>query len=198
VLENRYKSKIQNMNMRYVKSKPWIPQWINISFTNNRSYQKVFYETEIGRAVHIMQRKSCYECKFVGKNRKSDITLGDYHGADESAKYYNPYGTSIVIFNTEKGKKIFDLVDRINYYLCKVSYDDVAKPNPRLVKSWKPSPLREAFAANLRKDGLLKAVSISWTRKDKLRLVIPYKWRGFIYYVLRPISKLKNLMIHKK
>lgn len=176
-LEKKYHSSIINLNMRYVYRTPWIPQWLRIEFENGKTFQKLFYETEIGRAVHILQRWSCYDCKFCGYNRASDITIGDFHGAKSNEKYYNACGTSIIINNTEKGKELFNLisVDEINLY--KIDYDLVTKTNPRILNSWNPHEKRTQFGRWLSEFGLHYAVNKSRTTRQKLRLLIPYELR---------------------
>lgn len=186
-IENKYNSKIKNLNMRYVKTVPWIPQWIKIDFNNNKTYLKVFYETAIGRCVHLLQRSSCYNCSFNKYNRYSDITLGDYHGADPSKKYYNQYGTSIVISNTTKGEKLLSSIQKEKVNLIKSDYDEISKPNPRLVGTWNKSPLRDSFSKDLVNLGLIKASKNSFTIRQKIRIKVPYSIREW----LREKRKLK-------
>lgn len=53
-------------------------------------------------------RKSCYECRFVGSDRVSDLTIGDFWNLekiDNSVKdFYKGY--SMVVVNSEKGKTV--------------------------------------------------------------------------------------------
>ena len=55
-------------------------------------------------------RESCYNCKFAGRNRVSDITIGDFWGYWSYFHKNFPEGISIVSVNTEKGKALFNLV----------------------------------------------------------------------------------------
>ena len=63
-------------------------------------------------------RQSCYRCKFVGLDRVSDLTLADFWGInklDPSVKDQEK-GYSMLILNSEKGKKLFDSIkDSIVY-----------------------------------------------------------------------------------
>lgn len=171
------KKTIVNINMRHVKMTPWIPQWIKIDFTKGRSFCKLFYETTIGRTMHIMQRRSCYNCNFNENNRCSDITIGDFHGADTKEAYYNPYGTSIIILNTDKGKELFEHIPKEFVQLIPVDYDSISKPNPRIIKTGKPHPFRNQFGELFREKGLECAANSSWTTRQKLRMKIPYTIR---------------------
>jgi len=53
---------------------------------------------------YITLRESCYACPFSGKERCSDITIGDFHSIDCYLKGINRFqGVSTVIINSEKG-----------------------------------------------------------------------------------------------
>lgn len=168
------KRSIEKLNMRYVKITPWIPQWIKVDFSNGKTWFKLFYETSIGRAMHIMQRYACYDCKFGGLKRCSDITMGDFHGADKTASYYNPYGTSILIINSEKGKQLYSYIKDNAKKLFQVDYDEIAILNPRIKKPVIQHPFRAKFSELLINDGLETAANESWTVRQKLRMKIPY------------------------
>ena len=59
---------------------------------------------------HKILRHSCYNCKFKKIVRISDITIADYWGIDKAIPGFNDNkGVSLVIVNTEKGCKIFDV-----------------------------------------------------------------------------------------
>lgn len=176
-IEKRYHSTIADVNMRYVHRTPWIPQWIRIRFSSGRIWLRIFYETEIGRAVHIMQRKSCYDCRFAGDYRNSDITIGDYHGADVTAEYYNEYGTSIIIINTGKGDNLFRKINEKKKILFPETYEKVVSSNPRIITSWSPHKFRYEYGKVFSSDGLSIATKNSWTLKHRLSLLIPYDIR---------------------
>lgn len=55
-------------------------------------------------------RESCYNCKFAGKNRVSDITIGDFWGYWSYFHKNFPEGISIASINTEKGKTIYEQI----------------------------------------------------------------------------------------
>ena len=189
-ITHKYNASIKSLNMRYVKVEPWIPQWLLVEFDNGKHYCKPFYETIIGRSVHLMQRKSCYQCKFIGDNKYSDITIGDYHGARPNAKYYNASGTSLLIFNTEKGKKIIQSLTEKQVILEIQNYNEVAKTNPRLNGVWAQSPKRKAFSDDFCKNGLEYAAKSSWTYKERIKFNLPYCVRTLITKI-RPGGKRK-------
>lgn len=85
----RYKKK--DVNNIYVGSK-------------NRDYYMTYFSWGKG------YRNSCYNCRYAGEKRHSDITIGDFW-----ANKYNNFpineekGSSLIIFNTEKGVKYKNL-----------------------------------------------------------------------------------------
>lgn len=69
------------------------------------SYTDLFYK-------HIMFRKSCGACHYTNLQRPSDITLGDFwHSQNIDPELHKDNkGMSIVLANTEKGKKLLQIV----------------------------------------------------------------------------------------
>lgn len=111
MLEKKYKAKATEIKF---KAKEW--GWHNFSmkvcFDNGKKYCKdrwhdLFF---IGYLQYGgFARPSCYQCKFKGFPRKSDITLGDFWGIEYIDKTMDQdKGTSLVLINSEKGKSLFD------------------------------------------------------------------------------------------
>lgn len=79
---------------------------------------------------HIMFRKSCGNCHFANTKRPSDITIADFWGWEKTDPNFNAdnKGVSLVLLNTEKGRKLFEAVkDRMN--TIPVDFDDCLQPN---------------------------------------------------------------------
>jgi len=56
-------------------------------------------------------RPSCYQCKYCGINKPSDITIADFWGVEnEHPDFYSKDGVSAVIVHTEKGRRVFELL----------------------------------------------------------------------------------------
>lgn len=97
-------------------------------------------------------RESCYKCKYATKERCGDITLGDYWGVlREHPDFYYKDGVSLVLVNSEKGKKLFDgFKDKTDY--IQSSFDKAVKHNENLRKPSTRPALRdsiyEGFATN--------------------------------------------------
>ena len=81
-------------------------------------------------------RESCYSCKYCTVNRQGDITLGDYWGYQESAPDYiedDDKGISLVIINTDKGKKAFRSI-RKKIAVAERTIEDAKRKNAVLYK----------------------------------------------------------------
>ncbi len=63
-------------------------------------YRKLFYS-------NLALRGSCYHCEYAQVNRIGDITIGDAWGVEKANPEFNcGSGVSLIMINTEKGKKI--------------------------------------------------------------------------------------------
>ena len=59
--------------------------------------------------INTFLNTSCYNCNFAGKNFGADILLGDFWGIKSIDKsFYDKYGTSICIIESEKGSNLFN------------------------------------------------------------------------------------------
>ncbi len=86
--------------------------------------------------THAFARPSCYNCRFKGFPRLSDITIGDFWGAE---KYVDKdidgdLGTSIVLLNSNKGELFYEKV-RSKFKDQEVPIEAVIPENPALVNS---------------------------------------------------------------
>ena len=123
-LEKKYGGKVEQFDFRD-KSFGWNTHIE--SFVINREkiaktiYTDLFYK-------HIMFRKSCYNCQFTNLNRPSDITIADCWGIEKNRPDVNDNkGVSLVIVNTEKGKKLYEnIMPEIEQY--KVDIKDYLQP----------------------------------------------------------------------
>lgn len=98
------------------------------ALSGNDLYMKLFVGDYISR-------ESCSNCQFKGYSRVSDITLGDFWGIwDIDPEMDDDKGTSLVLVQSEKGRKIFsEITDRI----CskEMTLQQASMQNPSLIKS---------------------------------------------------------------
>ena len=111
MLERQFKSKARKIQFKN-KTHGWHRFSTKIDFENGKSYCEDRYHDPF--IVGYLQagnfaRPSCYSCQFKGIPRKADITLADFWGIEKIDKSMDQdIGTSLVIVNSEKGKKYFE------------------------------------------------------------------------------------------
>lgn len=117
-LEEKYNSKVVNVWFKY-KKYGWnkSPKCTRIDFQNGKtcvqnSYKNVFMRGYLGPNLYI--RPSCGDCKFKDRNRNSDITLADFWGVAKTLD--DDKGTSLILLNSEKGKRLFNECKPHIYY----------------------------------------------------------------------------------
>lgn len=109
-LETKYDKKISNINFRD-KETGWDNAITTIVFDNNL----IVYDASYYRAFvnELINRPSCYNCRFCTEKRYSDFSIGNlwgYEKIDSTIKNYNN-GISLLNVNT---KKAFDLLGELN------------------------------------------------------------------------------------
>lgn len=120
----------------------------------NKSYKKAASMDLYMNAFlqNLSLRDSCFACHFKKYNRVSDITLGDLWGVNNILPEMNDdKGTSLVVINTEKGKKIFDEISKDIEYK-EINLDDAIKYNHAMIKSVPENLNRDKFFKDLEKD----------------------------------------------
>lgn len=130
-LEDKYMSKVKK-----IKFKNKIHGWHNFStridFENGKKYIGGRYVDAymLGYLKYnAFMRPSCYECKFKGLPKNSDITLADFWGIEKiNLKLDNNKGTSMVLINSEKGKELFDKIKN-NIEFEQIKSEDVFEQN---------------------------------------------------------------------
>lgn len=117
--EERYGSKVV-----YCKAKSKEYGWRNLTQKVILENGKHVYETKDQSnytkgylQTGVYCRPSCYDCKFKGYPRMSDITLADFWGIEKvNNSMEKNLGTSLVMVNSKKGVAYFEKVKkRINY-----------------------------------------------------------------------------------
>lgn len=102
-----------------------------------------------GMLSNLTIRPSCFDCKFKGINRITDITLGDYWGIwNHLPEMDDNKGTSLVLIHSEQGMNLFNNIkDKITW--ADAVIDKAVNGNRCIVDSTKYNPKREAFFARL-------------------------------------------------
>lgn len=161
---NRYKeekereetSSIQRVSFRK-KTRGWNDFSMNLEFENGNVYDTLFSEDMFGKAFlsNVCLRPSCYDCGFKQVQRVSDITLCDCWGIENllsDPDYCDNKGVSLVLIQSDKGKEIWDILQKEENILTKrVSLNEAVQRNTYLVKSVKKNKNRASFFKELDK-----------------------------------------------
>ena len=91
------------------------------------AFMNVYYSDNI-------TRESCYACPYTTKNRVSDLTISDCWGLEDMDRAFeDALGVSMVLVNSEKGKRFFYEVEgeRIEVELDKAKQPQLYTPTER-------------------------------------------------------------------
>lgn len=186
----KWKEELHGSKIIYYKAKNkelgWRQLTTKIVFENGEvEYDKrdTNYFTVGFIGTHAFARPSCYDCKFKGFPRISDITIGDFWGAEKSVSkdMDNDLGTSVVMLNSQKGQVFYEGV-RSKFRDKEVKLDDVIPGNMALVDSLSlPTFDRNKFYEDLEKlpfgefaSKYIKLPGATLSKKDKLLNIIRF------------------------
>jgi hypothetical protein len=100
--------------------------------------------------TNVYCRPSCYDCKFKGFPRISDITLADFWGIENVDKSMEKdLGTSLVLLNSQKGVRFFERF-KARLHCFPVAFDSILAGNPALTRPLDPPRVdRDQFFRDL-------------------------------------------------
>ena len=143
-------------------------------------FTKTFYK-------HIMFRHSCGNCHFCNTKRPSDITIADFWRWEKTNPEFNKddKGVSLLLINTEKGRKLWDMIKSdMNYFpaeMQKVMHKNLRNPS-------KIHPKRMKFEMDYAKKGFEYVYNHQYHDKSLIRR---------IYIKLKNIIKIRPNSIDK-
>lgn len=144
---------------------------------NDDKYMQAFLK-------NVILRDSCYECSFKKINRLSDITLADFWGIEYvNPKMFDNKGTSLVIVNSEKGRKLFNDIQS-EIIQEQVDINEALKYNPSMTSSVRPDKNRENFFLNLDKMDFDKLVN-KYTEKPSFISKVVVKCKRIVKRILK-------------
>lgn len=148
--EKKAASKTRRTFFRH-KKYGWKMYSIQFIFENCTEYIQIINDDLYMRGflANLYLRPSCYDCKFKGTKRPSDITLADFWGVENVCpEMYDNKGTSLLILNSEKGKKLFSLISDSTVNK-QVDLNTAISFNSAAIKSVSMPKKREDFFADL-------------------------------------------------
>ncbi len=129
------------------KDEGWKRFSVSFLFKNNTEYRQNLRNDLFMRAFlkDVCLRPACYDCKYKGLNRQSDLTLADFWGVQNILpEMDDDKGTSLIFVNSEMGQRLFNEVkDKMLYQ--EVDINEAVKYNSAAIKSVKYNPKRDGF-----------------------------------------------------
>ena len=149
----------------------------------------------VGFNHYLFLRKSCYECRYVGTERISDITLADFWGVDQEkiTQHEKSLGVSVITLNTNKAKELLeDLQGKM--VIEPVDQKEVIPYNQAFSKPATVNPNREHFFELFKIVGFDKAV-----HKCESKYYTKLRIRKAVIAILgqEKYEKLKNKVLGK-
>lgn len=158
--EKKYHSPIQMVSFRN-KDRGWKEFSMKLEFANHAVYTASLREDPFLQAflANLCLRPSCYDCAFKNQNRKSDITLADFWGAQDFLPTEDDdRGISLIFPHTEYGQNVLSQLEG-RIFLKEVDLEATVARNSAMVKSVKPHHFREYFFHELGKCDFDKLVN---------------------------------------
>lgn len=162
-LERKHKSKIIAVNFRD-KAKGWVDYSISFKFQNGKKKtERAKYNLYSQAYVNnLFIRKSCTNCKFKAFKSGADITLGDMWGIDSMIPGYDhASGVSLISVNTTAGQRFFNEIKGSITDCTEVTYADVKRYNPSLIRSSRPHPASHNVLQSLSDQNITKLIKES-------------------------------------
>lgn len=183
-LEKRKNAKIVDFRFRD-KCRGWHYSSVVAEYENGKKYSAPITVDPYMKAFlsGTTMKESCYHCRFKGLVSGSDLTLGDFWGAEVLLPDWDDNtGISAVIANTGKGEQLLELID---VQKQKTEMAQVIKYNQNIVKSTHENEIRGQFFAYALSHGYGRAMLhfFEETRFQKRKRVTRY-WAKCIYYKL--------------
>lgn len=117
-----------------------------------------------GMLANIYLRPSCYNCRFKGVDRKTDLTLGDYWGVwNHDPEMDDDMGTSLLFVHTNKGQEIFNKIQN-NIQYKQIDIENAVQGNMCIISSTPYSNKRDIFFKRIRNNEDFVSVVNDMTR----------------------------------
>ena len=173
-LEDKYGSRIKRVWFKN-KTYGWNRFSTKVEFENGESYLEdrnndIYIVGYI--KYNLYMRPSCADCQYRELPRISDITLADFWGI----KLLNEdmdieKGTSLVMVNSEMGRKAFEKIKK-NIYFEEKTLNDTLEKNPSIFKSPVMNPKRQWFFENLDREPFNKLAKKCFKDKFSVKRLI--------------------------
>ena len=178
-MERKHKDNIKRISFREkVFKRKWNSKNTIIEFDKGKKIIENSEENYFLKGFHnnLFHRPSCKECKFANPKRYSDITIADCWGIEQIYSDLDVHeGQSLMIINTEKGKKILEKIHS-SQNIRKLTLEFAIQSNSQFRQPTSFNKNRKEFFENLEKiefDKLIKKY-IKTDYKIKIKQIIYY------------------------
>lgn len=147
-LENKYRSKLTNVNFRD-KRFGWHECFEMFQFkdgteVSRRSFDHLFF-------LGICSRLSCEICPYTNLLRVGDLTIGDFWGWEKNHNQWcDDKGVNLCLINSDKGVKLFD---KMKDSIASIPCDLTEILQPQLQKPMVANPKRLSFEDDFSRKG---------------------------------------------
>ena len=173
----------------------WNCSTLAVETAAGTAFSAPLYSTPFGKGFGsgLFSRPSCHECPAKNRTSGSDVTLGDFWGAE---KYFpdlkTAEGLSVVVCNTARGLSAFDEARSAFDVLREASWAQAVPANGGLRNETRRHPKREEFFAEFNAAGTpaeAAAVIRRFTKTPFLR-----RARNFVFRRARRILACAGML----
>lgn len=157
--EETYKSKIKEFSFRNKKTVRGWEHSCTIEMILDNGKRVTGYKEDIyfwdGFLRNIFLRDCCYNCKYAGKKRVGDITIGDFWGITNLPEKEMKRGVSFILCNSDKGEDLLAVAD---IFTESRMIKEAVPKNQTLERPFKKGKGREEFFKDMETMGFRKAI----------------------------------------
>lgn len=185
-LEERYHSKIKSLSFRS-KEAGWHSSSVKVNFENHKAYCEPIVIDAYMRSFlsGAVMKEACYTCRFKSFTSGSDLTLGDFWGAEVThPELDDNLGLSAVFTHSEKGMTLLSSLPNVE--LVPVPAEEIIRYNQNVVRPSEPSAVRKEFLAYAQVHGFGNAIEYYFqeTKTERLKRKTRYLLRCVYYKCL--------------
>lgn len=164
-LQKKHHSQLKKVHFKN-KTQGWINLGTRVEFQNGKVYFRNRHTDPWVNGFingNLYMRPACASCRFKSLPRIADISFGDFWGIKYS-KEDAFKGVSLVLLNSEKGKKLFGL-SKNKLIVKQGDLDTALRGNPAILNAIPMGQKREEFFENIEKEDFSKLVwrLIGWS-----------------------------------
>jgi len=132
--------------------------------------------------------ESCYSCPFASAGRVADLTLGDFWGLDRKGMEKVPFFPSMILVNTQSGRKILDVLQN-ELVLIERDVSEAVAGNAQLRQPTPRHALRGPFLDSYRQKGFYAALKETGITETCRKNLLKYRIKQPLYFFYKNLWK---------